>query len=58
MSPNPTEDGMITFGGYDISKFAKQGAKESDIFWADMEHSEKYWTVPMQGAMFDRDPTI
>ena len=46
---------MITFGGYDVSRYAKQGMKDADIFWAQMSDSEKYWTVPMVGAIFDKE---
>ena len=46
---------MMTFGGYDVSRYAKQGMKDADIFWAQMSDSEKYWTVPMVGAIFDKE---
>jgi hypothetical protein len=26
--------GKMIFGGYDLAQFAKKGAKDSDIFWA------------------------
>lgn len=38
--------GKFTFGGYDM-KYAKEGKKESDIFWIPMCCNNFYWTVHM-----------
>ena len=35
----------MTFGGYDVSRYAQVGKGESDIFWAKAEGAEKYWTL-------------
>lgn len=56
MSPNPDEDGSITFGGYDVAQYAKEGLTDADIFWSNNYAGERYWTVPMIGAMYDKDP--
>ena len=37
--------GKITFGNYDIEKFAKKGLTTSDMFWASLIDSPYYWTV-------------
>jgi len=37
--------GKMIFGGYDLSQFAKKGAKESDIFWANQSNNNEYWTL-------------
>jgi hypothetical protein len=34
LSKTPQEDGMVTFGGYDVKKFAKPGLTDKDVFWA------------------------
>ena len=54
LSPNPTEDGSITFGGYDIEKYAKKGSTEADIFWSKTISGEKFWTIGMSGAAFSK----
>jgi len=51
LSKNPSEDGVLTFGGYDM-KFAKSGLSEKDIFWSNMVKGEKYWTVGMSDVGF------
>lgn len=35
LSNDEAVPGKMIFGGYDLATFAKQGAKDSDIFWAD-----------------------
>jgi len=47
LSRTPSEDGRVTFGGYDIASFAKPGKTEQDIFWGTTVPYEKYWTLPM-----------
>ena len=46
LSKTPKEQGMVTFGGYDVAKYSK-GKAEKDVFWADTVHGEKYWTLNM-----------
>ena len=48
LSKDANEDGFVTFGGYDIAKFALSGAKEADIFWAKIVPQEKFWTLYMK----------
>jgi hypothetical protein len=43
---------MVTFGGYDLAKFAKPGKTDGDIFWSKMVPNEKYWTVGMSDVGF------
>jgi len=33
LSNNEKVPGKITFGGYDLDKFAKKGSAEKDVFW-------------------------
>ena len=40
--------GMLTFGNYDVKKFAKSGMTDDDIFWADLATNKYYWTVHME----------
>ena len=35
LSNDEAVPGKMIFGGYDLGQFAKPGAKDSDIFWAD-----------------------
>jgi len=35
LSRVPEENGSITFGGYDLPNYAKQGLSEKDVFWGD-----------------------
>lgn len=58
MSPNKEEDGSITFGGYDLASFAKEGMTDEDIFWSNTYGGERYWTVPMIGAMYSKEPIV
>jgi hypothetical protein len=48
LSNKEAEAGKITFGGYDLAKYAKAGAKDNDIFWSDLAHQRTYfWTLRM-----------
>ena len=48
LTSKPNQPGsFVTFGGYDLSKYAKPGAKKDDIFWGTLVHSERYWTLNM-----------
>ena len=46
---------MVTFGGYDVEKFAKPGLKEKDVFWASSVSNEKYWTLNMNSVFLGKD---
>ena len=39
---------MVTFGGYDVSLYAKPGKTEKDVFWANTVKGEKFWTLNMR----------
>jgi hypothetical protein len=41
--------GKITFGGYDVEKFAAPGKTEKDVFWASMAHAATYFWVMRMG---------
>ena len=45
LSNDEAVPGKMIFGGYDLAQFAKQGAKDSDIFWADQSKNDQYWTI-------------
>ena len=32
--------GKITFGGYDVAKYAKKGLTDKDVFWVDQSRNE------------------
>ena len=43
--------GKITFGGYDVEKFAAPGKTEKDVFWASMAHAATYFWVMNMGEI-------
>jgi len=48
LSNKPEDPGKITFGGYDLAKYAKAGSTDQDIFWSDLAHARTYfWTIKM-----------
>ena len=47
--------GKVTFGGYDLPKFAKKGIKENDVMWFDQSANEQYWAVNQKGVQFGGD---
>jgi hypothetical protein len=48
LTSKPNQPGsFVTFGGYDLSKYARLGAKPDDIFWGKIVSSERYWTLNM-----------
>lgn len=52
LSNQDGQPGKITFGGYDLAQYAKSGAKDSDIFWANMAHKKDFfWTLNMQNKL-------
>ena len=46
------DQGMVTFGGYDVPRFAKEGLTDKDVFWANIEKDEKMWTVNLESIGF------
>jgi saccharopepsin len=42
-------NGAITFGGYDLPKYAQSGKTEGDVFWAEMAHAQTYFWVMNMG---------
>ena len=46
--------GKITFGGYDLNKYAKKGLGEKDIFWADQAKNENYWAINNKAVTFGK----
>lgn len=45
-------NGKLMIGGYDLSQFAKAGAKESDITWSPVASDEKTWSATFNGLKF------
>jgi hypothetical protein len=46
----------MSFGGYDLNKFAKDGKTDSDIHWADIGSNEAYWTMNAATSNFGKTP--
>lgn len=44
------DDGVITFGGYDVKEYGKEGLGDKDVFWGKANQFEKYWTIPMDNV--------
>lgn len=44
---------MITMGGWDLDKFAKEGLTDDDIKWMDL--AEDSWTLGINGMRFKGD---
>lgn len=57
LSNDPKVKGKVTFGGYDLPKFAKKGASENDVMWFDQSANEQYWAINQKGVQFG-DETI
>ncbi len=47
LSNDEKTPGDISFGGYDLAKYAK---KSKDIIWADQSANEAYWALNTLGA--------
>ena len=48
LTSKPNEAGSaVTFGGYDLKMYAREGATPDDIYWAKTINNEKYWTLNM-----------
>jgi len=46
----------ITFGGYDLSKYAKTGSTEKDIIWGEQAVNENYWALNSKGVTLGQHP--
>jgi len=55
LSNDPKVKGKVTFGGYDLPKFAKKDSKESDVTWFDQSANEQYWAVNQKGVQIGDD---
>jgi hypothetical protein len=42
--------GQMTFGGYDLPKFAKAGLGEKDVKWVEQSRNEEYWASNLKGV--------
>ena len=40
----------MTFGGYDLKKFAKAGATDKDVMWVEQSRNEEYWASNLKGV--------
>ena len=50
LTKNEKPGSILTFGGYNVEKFAKEGLKESDVKWFDIDKQNmQYWSIPMGG---------
>jgi len=49
LSNDGQSPGDISFGGYDLDKYAKKGEK---IIWADQSANEAYWAVNTNGVKY------
>jgi hypothetical protein len=49
LSNDEASPGFMSFGGYDL-KYAKKGAKESDVNWVSTAGNEAYWTMNAGGV--------
>ena len=50
--------GNLKFGGYDLEKYAKAGAKDEDIKWNKLVEESEGWTIPLQGLRFRNSSNI
>ena len=50
LSKGSGSKGNLKFGGYDLSKYAKAGAKDEDIIWNNLV--DDGWTIPLNGLQF------
>ena len=58
LSNDESVPGKMIFGGYDLAQFAKQGAKDSDIFWADQAKNDQYWTLDSKNVQIGDGQTL
>lgn len=47
LSKKDGDDGVITFGGFDVKEFGKKGLTDNDVFWSKASPSEKYWSIEL-----------
>lgn len=40
----------MTFGGYDLKKFAKAGSTDKDVQWVEQSRNEEYWASNLKGV--------
>jgi len=52
LSNDTKKKGKITFGGYDVAKYAKKGLGEKDVFGADQAKNENYWAINNKEVSF------
>lgn len=52
LSNTEAEKGKITFGGYNLAKYGKEGTSDKDIFWSDLAANENYWSINTKGVNF------
>lgn len=45
-------NGKLTIGGYDLSLYARPGAKDGDITWSNVSPDEKTWSATFNGIKF------
>lgn len=51
LSNDGQSPGDISFGGYDLNRYAKRGAT---IAWVPQSSNDNYWAVNSQGVTFNR----
>lgn len=49
LSNDEKSPGDISFGGYDLDKYAKKG---KNIIWADQSSNDAYWALNTLGVKF------
>lgn len=49
LSNDGKSPGDISFGGYDLERYAK---KNAEVIWADQSSNEAYWTVNTKNVKF------
>jgi hypothetical protein len=47
---------MVTFGDYDVKRFAKTGLSDKDVFWGKAVQGESYWTLNLKDAALSGKP--
>jgi hypothetical protein len=58
LSNDEESPGSMSFGGYDLSKFAKKGSSDSNIDWVATAGNEAYWTMNSAGVSVGGDSII
>lgn len=51
LSNDMKSPGDISFGGYDLAKFAKKG---KELFWTNQSNNDQYWTTNSKGVKFGK----